>query len=67
MKPFQIEGEVVCKHTTNVAILVEMPDGSEEWFPLSQIHDDSEVYQAGDSGTLIVSEWIAKKKGLCEH
>jgi hypothetical protein len=36
----------------------------EIWIPQSQIDDDSEVYQEGDSGTLIVSEWIALEKKL---
>jgi hypothetical protein len=39
-------------------------DGTEYWIPQSQIHDDSEVYRAGDVGTLIISEWIASQKGI---
>lgn len=35
-----------------------------EWIPLSQVSDDSEIWRAGDEGTLIVSRWIAKQKGL---
>jgi hypothetical protein len=42
-------------------------DGEDEpgkcWLPKSQITDDSEVYEVGGEGTLIVTEWIAKKKG----
>jgi len=34
------------------------------WFPLSQIHDDSEVYKNGTSGNFIFSNWIAKEKEL---
>jgi len=34
------------------------------WIPHSHIHDDSEVYEEGHEGTLIVSEWIATEKGL---
>ena len=33
------------------------------WVPQSQIHDDSEVWQEGDSGTLVVTRWIAEQKG----
>lgn len=39
-------------------------DGDNHWIPKSHIHDDSEVYKEGDTGTLIISEWIAKAKGL---
>lgn len=49
---------------TNAALLVRMDDGSEVWFPKSQIHDDSEVYKAGTDGKLVVTAWIAEQKGL---
>jgi hypothetical protein len=39
-------------------------DGEEDWIPFSQITDDSEVYQQGDEGTLIITRWLAYKKGL---
>lgn len=54
---------VKCDRETAHAILVEI-DGSDHWIPKSQIDDDSEVYQAGTSGTLIVTEWLAIQKGL---
>lgn len=34
------------------------------WIPLSQVHDDSEVWKAGQEGEILVSEWIAKEKRL---
>lgn len=34
------------------------------WIPQSQIHEDSEVWKEGQTGTLIVSRWIAEQKGL---
>lgn len=37
-------------------------DGS-EWIPLSQIHDDSEVYEDGHKGKLVVTAWFARKMG----
>lgn len=47
------------------ALLIQFEDREEAvWIPQSQIHDDSEVYQRGDKGTLVVTEWIAEKKGL---
>lgn len=39
-------------------------DGAEVWVPHSQIDDDSQVYQAGHEGTLVISEWLATAKGL---
>ena len=36
----------------------------EIWIPQSQIYDDSEVWKEDDEGTLVISEWIAKQKGL---
>lgn len=48
---------------TEKAVLVRDPVGEEElWIPLSQVksmHKDSK----GD-GTIVMSAWIAKKKGL---
>lgn len=49
--------------STDKALLVEV-DGEELWIPHSQIDDDSEVYREGDAGQLVISEWIAKQKGL---
>lgn len=38
--------------------------GKDAWVPHSQIHADSEVFQPGDEGTLIVSQWWAETAGL---
>jgi hypothetical protein len=56
----------------NVDVLKDTPkallcliEGKEYWIPRSQISDDSEVYSLDSSGgTLIITEWIAKGKGL---
>lgn len=55
--------EVECKKTTPKAILVAI-DGKDYWIPQSQVDDDSEVWCAGDYGTLVISEWIAEQKGI---
>lgn len=34
------------------------------WVPQSQVDDDSEVWKAGQTGTLVVSEWWANERGL---
>ena len=60
----EFEG-AVCIAQTKQAICVRLADRDEMvWIPQSQVDDDSEVYQAGDKGTLVVSEWIAMQKGL---
>jgi hypothetical protein len=55
-----------CSRDSGKALLVDIPDLDEEvWIPQSQIHDDSEVYDAEDNaeGTLVVKRWFAEKKG----
>ncbi len=58
---FEIDEPV--KRETDKALLVVV-EGEEVWIPKGQIHDDSEVYRQGDTGTLIVSLWIAEQKGF---
>lgn len=49
---------------TDRALLVRLEDGEEDWFPLSQIADSGD-YKAGDTkGTISITEWLAKEKGL---
>jgi hypothetical protein len=49
--------------STDSALLVAV-DGREIWFPNSHVDDESEVWQEGDEGELVVSEWIATQKDL---
>lgn len=55
--------DVACTHETDKAILCTI-DGKEHWIPKSQVNDDSEVYENGGSGKLVITEWIAKERGL---
>lgn len=55
--------DVVVLRATDKAILCSI-DGDEVWIPKSQVDDDSEVWQDGDEGTLVISAWLAKVKGL---
>lgn len=55
--------DVVCLRSTDKAILVDI-DGDEHWIPQSQVHEDSEVYRQGQTGTLVITQWIAKQRGL---
>lgn len=42
-----------------------MNDEAEEgWFPISQLHERCEVRHKGDRGLLVISTWMAEKRGL---
>ena len=58
----EIEDVLVLRETEK-AILCEIA-GAEVWIPLSQVDDDSEVWQEGDEGTLTITRWIAEQKEL---
>jgi len=47
---------------TSKAILVRDVVGDTHWVPNSVVHDDSEVWQQGDRGDLIVESWFAEKE-----
>ena len=62
--PFKVRfADVAAIKATAAALLCKI-EGRDVWIPQSQIDDDSEVWRASDVGTLIISEWIAKEKGL---
>lgn len=66
METFAIKNCAIVKQTPN-AILVESDELDESlWVPQSQVSDDSEIWQEGESGTLLITEWFAKKSGLTE-
>lgn len=54
--------EVTFGKETEKAILCTIA-GKETWIPLSQVH---EIHREpdGKTGSIVVSEWIAKEKGL---
>jgi len=56
-------GIAECIRDSGKALLCRIHGVGEEWIPQTQIHDDSEVYSDGDSGTLVVRIWFAEKKG----
>lgn len=52
---------------TEKALRVQLEsEDSPRWIPKSQIHDDSEVYDADKNATgdLVVTRWFAEKEGL---
>jgi len=61
-KNVTIPGALVTRETDK-ALLVEV-EGEQLWIPKSQVHDDSDVYQDGDHGDLVISRWIAEQKEL---
>lgn len=48
---------------TDLALLVVI-DEKKYWIPKSQIKDDSEVYEMGGEGTLVIPRWLAEEKRL---
>lgn len=61
---YKVEFENVRAVRKTPRALVVVIDDQEHLIPDSQIDDDSEVRKASDEGTLVISEWIAKEKGL---
>lgn len=53
-----------CTAETAGTIMVEGPGlPGPAWVPKDQVEDDSEVKRMGDSGRLVVTEWLADRKG----
>jgi hypothetical protein len=46
------------------ALLCKIEEDVEVWIPKSQIDDDSEVYEEGHEGTLVIPLWLAEAKDL---
>lgn len=55
--------DVECIAETDKAILVRLGD-EEHWVPKSVVLDESEVFEKGGIGALVVEEWFARKNGL---
>ena len=62
---FDAPGTVcILKSPRGKAILVDMPNIADNaWVPIAVIHDDSEVFDEGHEGTLIMYSDFAEKKG----
>lgn len=58
------EGEVI--QSTDLALRVSLETGDTIWIPIKCIHDNSEVYDAGENSTgdVVVQTWWAEKEGL---
>lgn len=58
-----VERAVLFKHETDNAVLVYDHESKEEiWFPLSQVEEMH--HDKKGEGTIVVSDWIARQKGL---
>lgn len=51
------------KEAIRVIFTDDYPSKRAEWVPKSQIHDNSEVYERGHVGNLVVTRWFAKQRG----
>ena len=57
----------ICIAETDSDLLIHFDfEDKKLWIPQSQIDEDSEVYRVGDEGFVVISEWIALKKGLIQ-
>ena len=61
--PVPVDVEKVIARSSK-AILCDFGDGVREWIPYSQIDTESDVMEPGDSGEILISRWLAAKKGL---
>lgn len=57
------------KSASGLALLCTIPTDDDEnprleWIPISQITDDSEVWEEGDEGDLVIKSWLARERGL---
>lgn len=57
-------GDSECIQQTERAVLCLTEAGDEVWIPKTCLHDDSEVYEKGHKGKLIVKAWWAAREGL---
>ena len=58
-------GDVTVMKVLNESMIVDY-EGEEGFVPLSQIDEDSEITASskkGDSGTLVIPEWLAEDRG----
>lgn len=58
-------GEVTVVKESGEAILCKAGGrfGPSFWVPRSQLREPNEVWNEGDRGTLVVTEWLAEERG----
>lgn len=55
--------DVTVEAETDRALLCVI-DERQRWIPKSVVHEDSEVFEQGDQGTLVLFRWFAEKEGF---
>ncbi len=65
-EPVKVLGTAECDTATEKAIHVKwgMRKALAMWIPLSAVSSDSEVWEAGQSGRLVVYRWWARLRGI---
>ena len=59
---------VTIKVKTAKAILILKGEEEEEiWLPLSQVREGGTAKNKGDKGSVVISAWISKEKGLSDE
>lgn len=58
-----IEFDVRVVKETSEAFLLQFDTDEKQWVPKSQILDDDSLTE-GDTGTMTLTEWVAKEKNL---
>lgn len=63
-EPYRCQG--TCTAESKLACKIELETGETYWVPKSVLHDDSEVYDAGEhsTGEVVIQGWWAAKEGL---
>ena len=59
--------DATAERETKLALLCVFKQGKkivEKWIPKSQITEDSEVWEPGQSGKLIITGWLAEREGI---
>ena len=65
-EPYGIE-DAVCVDETDDAVKVEsLFFDEDEWIPKRGIHEDSDIQELDDEGTLLVEAWLARDRGWLE-
>lgn len=60
------KGSAIAETAQALRVKLSVDGGPSRWIPKSVLHDDSEVYENGHEGDVVVAEWWADKEGLSD-
>jgi hypothetical protein len=64
-EPHEYSETVKCIGESRYALQLRVEGtGRKFWVPKSVVHDDSEVFEEGQEGRLVLHSWFAEKEGL---